>query len=183
MVPSIPRSSVDGLNAVELDLCLLEVSTCSQQLWTGRILAYWVLVCRQGGGFAAQKLPVDAAPAAGPLNPTPTVAFGEFLCQRSQACFKAVNHTGFCSGHRGVKRNQDDDGTGTGKKRKTEPKRKGKSGRKAQADAMAAQLGLAPPPPHAGIFYLRCLPMPLCCDMLPCSMHQPASLASNHSSS
>lgn len=26
------------------------------------------------------------------------------LCQRTQGCMKAENHTGFCSGHRGFKR-------------------------------------------------------------------------------
>lgn len=110
-------------------------------------------MCRQGGGFAAQKLPLDAAPAPpGALNPSPTVAFEEFLCQRSQGCFKAVNHTGFCSGHRGVKRTHDEDGTGTTKKRKAESKRKSgtKAQRNAAAAAAAAQMAAGPPPPHGG---------------------------------
>jgi hypothetical protein len=109
-------------------------------------------MCRQGGGFAAQKLPLDAAPAPpGAQNPSPTVAFGEFLCQRSQGCFKAVNHTGFCSGNRGVKRHQEDDGTGVIKKRKPESKRKGSAKGKNAAASAAHMLPGGPPPPPGGM--------------------------------
>lgn len=70
-----------------------------------------------------------------PLNPSPTVGFGELLCQRAQGCMKAVNHTGFCSGHRGFKRRADGEEIegGAPKKRRSEPKRKG-----AKAKATAA---------------------------------------------
>lgn len=43
---------------------------------------------------------------------------------------KAVNHTGFCSGHRGFKRRADgEEGEGPPKKRRSEPKRKGGKGK------------------------------------------------------
>lgn len=34
-------------------------------------------------------------------------AFGTRLCDRNQGCMKPLNHTGFCSGHKGVKRQSD----------------------------------------------------------------------------
>lgn len=78
-----------------------------------------------------------------PLNPSPTVAFGELLCQRAQGCMKAVNHTGFCSGHRGFKRRADgEEGEGPPKKRRSEPKRKGGKGRGNAAGVLHVLAGL-----------------------------------------
>ena len=133
--------------------CACTTQVASLALLQGGLKSRSAVVYRQGGGFAAQKLPLDAAPPPpGAMNPAPTVAFEEFLCQRSQGCFKAVNHTGFCSGHRGVKRNHDDDGTGAAKKRKAESKRKSAKAAKnaAAAAAAAALLPVGPPPPPEG---------------------------------
>lgn len=99
-----------------------------------------VCIERQGGGFAVSKVPSDqllTMPGRPmPLNPSPTVGFGELLCQRAQGCMKAVNHTGFCSGHRGFKRRADGEEIegGAPKKRRSEPKRKGAKAKATAAD-------------------------------------------------
>ena len=42
----------------------------------------------------------------------PPQGYDTLLCQRTQGCMKAANHTGFCSGHKGFKRKTSSTGGG-----------------------------------------------------------------------
>lgn len=63
--------------------------------------------------LASTHLPPLPASTPSVTPPLPST-FSMNLCQRTQGCMKAENHTGFCSGHRGFKRkNASTLGTGT----------------------------------------------------------------------
>lgn len=85
-----------------------------------------------------------ANPAVSPPQPS---TFTMNLCQRTQGCMKAENHTGFCSGHRGFKRKNTGpygggDEFGQPRRRKPTPgSAKGRAGPAAARDAAVAASG------------------------------------------